>query len=374
MWEKDKGWFQGLSDEDGYVLKVLDELEWKDPRVFRFIVEHEIAVRPVGNLLNSLPVISAKDKVVSIDSRERDVGRAAGLVARYAFQADPQGWAAFNKKYPPPPPVSAGPEMHALTDADLVRQQQLREDSQRLMETQAALARTKLLYLRPDQPVDIRDQVAMEQARQLYAEEFRREYWKRSESEHAFEELLMLVAAAADAAEAVNALEELLALARESEALEIAAGSEELGDIGRPITPGSGSEPIIRPGPNSPVPGPPEVRPAPKTKYVNLASPQRTTHILTGDATGGGHMWPGAPERHHSHKVGVEHGLCTKYSDIATDPSLTWVQQTGRPGVSLTMRAGSPARFSVTGTRDGVTIRVVIEPAGEGIITAHPLP
>ncbi|WP_321854272.1 hypothetical protein, partial [Paraburkholderia tropica] len=28
---------------------------------------------------------------------------------------------------------------------------------------------------------------------------------------------------------------------------------------------------------------------------VNLASPERTTHILTGDTTGGGHQWPGGP-------------------------------------------------------------------------------
>jgi len=26
---------------------------------------------------------------------------------------------------------------------------------------------------------------------------------------------------------------------------------------------------------------------------VNLASKQRTTHILQGDKTGGGHLWPG---------------------------------------------------------------------------------
>jgi hypothetical protein len=58
-------------------------------------------------------------------------------------------------------------------------------------------------------------------------------------------------------------------------------------------------------------------------------------------------------------------------SDIATDPTLTWVQQTGKAG-SLFTKAGEPARFAVVGTRDGVRIKVVIEPAGEGIITAHP--
>jgi hypothetical protein len=60
-------------------------------------------------------------------------------------------------------------------------------------------------------------------------------------------------------------------------------------------------------------------------------------------------------------------------SDIATDPSLDWVQQTGKPG-SLFTKAGDPARFTVVGQREGVRMKVVLEPAGEGIITAHPLP
>jgi hypothetical protein len=59
-------------------------------------------------------------------------------------------------------------------------------------------------------------------------------------------------------------------------------------------------------------------------------------------------------------------------SDIATDPSLTWIQQTGRAG-SLFTRAGDPARVFVIGERAGVQIKVVVAPAGEGIITAHPI-
>jgi hypothetical protein len=59
-------------------------------------------------------------------------------------------------------------------------------------------------------------------------------------------------------------------------------------------------------------------------------------------------------------------------SDIATDPSLTWVQQSGVPGTLYT-RAGKPARFEVIGVREGETIKVIIEPAGEGIITAYPI-
>jgi len=57
-------------------------------------------------------------------------------------------------------------------------------------------------------------------------------------------------------------------------------------------------------------------------------------------------------------------------SDIATDPALDWVPQTGNGG--LYTKAGDAARFSVTGVRDGVTIKVIVEPAGEGIITAFP--
>jgi hypothetical protein len=60
-------------------------------------------------------------------------------------------------------------------------------------------------------------------------------------------------------------------------------------------------------------------------------------------------------------------------SDVATDPSLQWIQQTGRPGAWFT-NAGDPTRWYVIGDRGGVTIKVVLEPAGEGIITAHPVP
>jgi hypothetical protein len=58
-------------------------------------------------------------------------------------------------------------------------------------------------------------------------------------------------------------------------------------------------------------------------------------------------------------------------SDVATDPSLGWVQQTGKTG-SLFTNAGAPARFTVSGIRDGFSIKVILEPAGEGIITAFP--
>lgn len=60
-------------------------------------------------------------------------------------------------------------------------------------------------------------------------------------------------------------------------------------------------------------------------------------------------------------------------SDIATDPSLGWVQLTGKAGADFT-KNGALLRFYVDGVRDGVGMRVIIEPSGEGIITSFPLP
>jgi hypothetical protein len=51
-------------------------------------------------------------------------------------------------------------------------------------------------------------------------------------------------------------------------------------------------------------------------------------------------------------------------SDIATDPNLTWT-----PG---RMENGKQ-RYEVIGVRDGVKIKVIDEPTGEGIITACPI-
>ena len=79
-------------------------------------------------------------------------------------------------------------------------------------------------------------------------------------------------------------------------------------------------------------------------EYVNLASPERTTHILDGDATGGGHLWPGKPDKTPFPQSWSRDRIMHEVSDIATDPVQIWVQQTGRPG-SLYTRAGEPARF-----------------------------
>jgi RHS repeat-associated protein len=105
--------------------------------------------------------------------------------------------------------------------------------------------------------------------------------------------------------------------------------------------------------------------------YVNLASEARTKHITVGDATGGGHMWPGQPGKSTFPQAWTVDEIMHHVSDIATDPAIPWKQQTGVPGAYYT-KSGKPARFSATGDRGGITIQVVVEPAGEGIITAFP--
>ncbi|MEO8899917.1 MAG: RHS repeat-associated core domain-containing protein [Polyangiaceae bacterium] len=102
---------------------------------------------------------------------------------------------------------------------------------------------------------------------------------------------------------------------------------------------------------------------------INLASPERTVHILYGDAYGGGHLWPGLQGKTPFPEDWAATALMERISDVATDPSLNWVQQTGPQG-SLFTRGGDPARFSVMGDYLGFQFKVILEPAGEGIITA----
>lgn len=94
---------------------------------------------------------------------------------------------------------------------------------------------------------------------------------------------------------------------------------------------------------------------------VNLASPDRTAHILQGDATGGGHLWPGAPGKSVFPQDWSPSKIMNDVSDIATDPSIPSTVQ-------------SNGRIVKDGTRDGIDIRVVLEPPskGGGIVTAFP--
>ncbi|MGU7771830.1 EndoU domain-containing protein [Burkholderia sp. MR1-5-21] len=94
---------------------------------------------------------------------------------------------------------------------------------------------------------------------------------------------------------------------------------------------------------------------------VNLASPDRTIHILTGDATGGGHLWPGSPGKSAFPESWSASKVMNAVSDIATDPLVSEAVQ-------------SNGRIVKNGTIDGVNIRVVLESPskGGGIVTAFP--
>ncbi|HEU5001761.1 MAG TPA: DUF6531 domain-containing protein [Actinomycetota bacterium] len=104
-----------------------------------------------------------------------------------------------------------------------------------------------------------------------------------------------------------------------------------------------------------------------ESEYVNLASKAQTEHIIKG------HMPPGEPGNTLFPNEWSSGQILHNTSDIATDPSLSWQQETGRPGAEST-RSGTPVRFSVEGVRDGVKMRVIVEPRGEGIITSYPKP
>jgi hypothetical protein len=110
---------------------------------------------------------------------------------------------------------------------------------------------------------------------------------------------------------------------------------------------------------------------------VNLASPSRTQHILDGEnladgGIGGGHRAGTGAGKSEFPAEWSDDVVMHNISDVATDPLLTWVQQTGRPGNDFT-RNGDPVRFAVEGTRGGITMRVIIEPRGMGIVTGFPI-
>ncbi|MGL5829078.1 MAG: EndoU domain-containing protein, partial [Angustibacter sp.] len=91
--------------------------------------------------------------------------------------------------------------------------------------------------------------------------------------------------------------------------------------------------------------------------FVDLASSARRNHILYGDATGGGHLWPGLPGKTPFPRGWSADRVMHEISDVATDPNSTF--KTGRGGSTI-----------VTGTRDGVAIRVILR--NGDIVTGHP--
>lgn len=95
-------------------------------------------------------------------------------------------------------------------------------------------------------------------------------------------------------------------------------------------------------------------------EFVNLASQARTTHILQGDATGGGHLWPGGVGKSPFPESWSGDRVMHEISDIATDP-VAWADGTNQG-----------TRAVLNGTRGGVDLRVVVDRGTGEIITGHP--
>jgi RHS repeat-associated protein len=93
---------------------------------------------------------------------------------------------------------------------------------------------------------------------------------------------------------------------------------------------------------------------------VNLASEERTNHILNGDETGGGHLWPGLSGKTPFPSDWSPGQIMHAISDIATDP----------PAWANAVRQGS--RTILTGVRDGVDIRVIVDNDTGDIVTGYP--
>ncbi|MDX2364806.1 T7SS effector LXG polymorphic toxin [Bacillus altitudinis] len=97
---------------------------------------------------------------------------------------------------------------------------------------------------------------------------------------------------------------------------------------------------------------------------ISIASEQRTKHILYGDKTGGGHLWPGNgnPNKTLFPKSWNAEMVMYNVSDIATDTKLDWKKGRIVKGVQ---------RYEVIGIRDGIKIKVITD--GKDIITAFPI-
>jgi filamentous hemagglutinin len=94
--------------------------------------------------------------------------------------------------------------------------------------------------------------------------------------------------------------------------------------------------------------------------YVNLASEERTQHILYGEPGSGGHLWPGQPGKTAFPPSWSEGQILHAASDIATDPT-AWAY--AEPQGSRTV---------LMGTYDGVDITVIVQTSNGAIVTAFP--
>ncbi|MBL8389350.1 MAG: EndoU domain-containing protein [Hydrogenophaga sp.] len=106
-------------------------------------------------------------------------------------------------------------------------------------------------------------------------------------------------------------------------------------------------------------------------EFVDVLRPTDRLHILYGEAPGvGGHLWPGQPGKSVFPQTWTADKVIHEVGDIATNPNTRWYAQTGTGG--STTKAGDPARWVAWESRDGVTMRVVFEPASGRVVTAFP--
>jgi hypothetical protein len=93
---------------------------------------------------------------------------------------------------------------------------------------------------------------------------------------------------------------------------------------------------------------------------VNLATEATTTHILMVDATGGGHLWPGLTGKTSFPLSWSSGQIMNAVSDIATSPT-AWQNAVTQGSRSI-----------LSGTEDGVEIRVIVNTETGDIISGYP--
>lgn len=121
-------------------------------------------------------------------------------------------------------------------------------------------------------------------------------------------------------------------------------------------------------------------------KYKNDISPSRIDHILNGDGPdSGGHLSGTVnPGKSEFPAAWDEDKIIGVIVSITKDTNGNWVQQ-GGPATGSTYsgsaadlprdllnKRGNAVRFSQEVVVEGVTVKVVVEPGGEGIITGFP--
>jgi Bacterial EndoU nuclease len=89
-------------------------------------------------------------------------------------------------------------------------------------------------------------------------------------------------------------------------------------------------------------------------------SRDRRTHILDGDATGGGHRNGAGRGKSEFPPGWSDDKIIDEIESVANDPDS---QRSLQPN----------GRTRVEGTRDGIDIRVIVDPDGASIRTGHPL-